>query len=73
MDWASYYPAYAVKKDVEMSGDNESHDHTDHTSGNSISKPVEIADIGCGYGGLLFALSPKFPDTLMLGRCFRAL
>ena len=31
------------------------------------SKDVEIADIGCGYGGLLFALAPRFPDTLMLG------
>jgi len=30
-------------------------------------KNVEIADIGCGYGGLLFALSPRFPDTLILG------
>jgi len=28
---------------------------------------VEIADIGCGYGGLLFALSPHFPKTLILG------
>lgn len=28
---------------------------------------VEFADIGCGYGGLLVALSPMFPDTLMLG------
>jgi tRNA (guanine-N7-)-methyltransferase len=30
-------------------------------------KAVEIADIGCGYGGLLFALSPRFPDSLILG------
>src|ERR1700712_2347890 len=30
-------------------------------------KNVEIADIGCGYGGLLFALSPRFPNTLILG------
>jgi tRNA (guanine-N7-)-methyltransferase len=29
---------------------------------------IEIADIGCGYGGLLFALGPKFPETLVLGR-----
>ncbi|XP_014674502.1 PREDICTED: tRNA (guanine-N(7)-)-methyltransferase-like [Priapulus caudatus] len=28
---------------------------------------VEIADIGCGYGGLLVSLSPMFPDQLMLG------
>jgi tRNA (guanine-N7-)-methyltransferase len=31
-------------------------------------KKVEVADIGCGYGGLLFALSPKLQDTLVLGK-----
>ena len=30
-------------------------------------KRVEIADIGCGFGGLLFALAPRFPQTLILG------
>jgi tRNA (guanine-N7-)-methyltransferase len=28
---------------------------------------VEIADVGCGFGGLLFALSRALPDTLSLG------
>jgi tRNA (guanine-N7-)-methyltransferase len=31
------------------------------------SRGVELADIGCGYGGLLIQLSPMFPKTLMLG------
>jgi tRNA (guanine-N7-)-methyltransferase len=31
-------------------------------------KGVEIADIGCGFGGLLFALAPRFPETLILGQ-----
>ncbi len=33
---------------------------------------VEVADIGCGFGGLLFALAPRCPNTLILGksRCF---
>ncbi|KIV98891.1 tRNA (guanine-N(7)-)-methyltransferase [Verruconis gallopava] len=31
------------------------------------SKSVEFADIGCGFGGLLFALSPRFPESLILG------
>lgn len=31
-------------------------------------KKVEFADIGCGFGGLLIALAPMFPDTLLLGR-----
>ncbi|KAF5306170.1 hypothetical protein FQR65_LT07446 [Abscondita terminalis] len=29
--------------------------------------PVEFADIGCGYGGLLVTLSTMYPTTLMLG------
>lgn len=28
---------------------------------------VKFADIGCGFGGLLTALAPLFPETLMLG------
>lgn len=28
---------------------------------------VEVADIGCGFGGLLMALSPLMPQTLILG------
>jgi hypothetical protein len=32
-----------------------------------MRKQVEVADIGCGFGGLLFALSPILPDTLILG------
>ncbi|KAJ2782260.1 tRNA (guanine-N(7)-)-methyltransferase (tRNA(m7G46)-methyltransferase) [Coemansia javaensis] len=28
---------------------------------------VEFADIGCGYGGLLVALAPLYPSTLMVG------
>ena len=29
--------------------------------------PVRVADIGCGFGGLLFALAPRMPHTLLLG------
>lgn len=28
---------------------------------------VEFVDVGCGYGGLIVALSPLFPTTRMLG------
>ncbi|TFK50077.1 putative methyltransferase [Heliocybe sulcata] len=30
-------------------------------------KTPEFADVGCGFGGLLIALAPIFPETLMLG------
>lgn len=32
-----------------------------------LTKDVEVADIGCGFGGLLMALAPVIPDTLCLG------
>jgi tRNA (guanine-N7-)-methyltransferase len=71
MDWASLYPMYAKhpKKETE-DGQNESHDMSieERREANAISRNVEIADIGCGFGGLLFALAPKFPNTLMLGK-----
>jgi len=39
-----------------------------HVSSDLAScKVPEFADIGCGFGGLLMALAPLFPDTLMLG------
>ncbi len=30
-------------------------------------KTPAFADVGCGFGGLLIALAPLYPDTLMLG------
>lgn len=43
-------------------------DWSEHYPAFSASgKSPEFADIGCGFGGLLVALSPLFPDTLMLG------
>ncbi|KAK4687290.1 tRNA (guanine-N7-)-methyltransferase, partial [Tremellales sp. Uapishka_1] len=33
----------------------------------SPTAKVEWADVGCGFGGLLTALAPLFPETLMLG------
>ncbi|GJJ08616.1 hypothetical protein Clacol_002835 [Clathrus columnatus] len=33
----------------------------------SSKKVPEFVDIGCGFGGLLVALAPLFPETLILG------
>lgn len=57
MDWSSYYPAFV---------DGEASDET--ASPRRLLKDVEIVDIGCGFGGLLVALAPLMPDTLMLGK-----
>lgn len=64
MDWSVHYPSYKI-------------DNAPHTQHNGevakepakpqLSKQVEVADIGCGFGGLLFALAPKMPDTLIMG------
>ncbi|TPX33416.1 hypothetical protein SeMB42_g07486 [Synchytrium endobioticum] len=53
-DWHAFYPAFFPSPsatDVPL----------------QHQKQVEFADIGCGYGGLMIALSPLFPDKLILG------
>jgi tRNA (guanine-N7-)-methyltransferase len=70
MDWASLYPAYAKcqkQETGETKDDTSDNTQEEQRERKAITKNVEIADIGCGFGGLLFALAPKFPDTLMLG------
>lgn len=69
MDWASLYPAYAVK--IREHGTGEAlieENEEEQRQRFAISKNVEIADIGCGFGGLLFALAPELLDTLILGK-----
>ncbi|KAJ3188035.1 tRNA (guanine-N(7)-)-methyltransferase (tRNA(m7G46)-methyltransferase) [Irineochytrium annulatum] len=51
-DWHAHFPAHFDENDAAIPPD--------------LGK-VEVADIGCGYGGLLLGLSPLFPSTLMLG------
>lgn len=60
MDWAKHYPAYFPPSNGETSS----------TPMNALAgqkQAAEWADVGCGFGGLLMDLAPKFPDTLMLG------
>lgn len=37
-----------------------------------LRQDIEVADIGCGFGGLLMALAPAMPETLILGLEIRA-
>ncbi|XP_048347808.1 tRNA (guanine-N(7)-)-methyltransferase isoform X2 [Sphaerodactylus townsendi] len=61
MDWSELYPEFFTLL-------NSRHDDSkDMEEGAKPSCQVEFADVGCGYGGLLVALSPLFPNTLMLG------
>jgi tRNA (guanine-N7-)-methyltransferase len=58
MDWASHYPAFADPDEskLTLSGTRK------------LLKDVEVADIGCGFGGLLIGLAPVLPETLMVGK-----
>ncbi|KZO96745.1 tRNA-methyltransferase [Calocera viscosa TUFC12733] len=58
MDWSPHYPAYFPSPEVSIS---------DSKDASKVARRVEFADIGCGFGGLLIALAPLFPETLMLG------
>lgn len=38
-----------------------------YSNDGKMSRNVEIADIGCGYGGLMIKLATEFPEKLVLG------
>lgn len=57
MNWSTLYPKHFSEPG---SGTNRQR------------QVVEIADLGCGFGGLLFALAPQIPQTLILGMEIRA-
>ena len=67
MDWSQHYPAFANQSDTIESKTNTSDETQNVLSPPAMFKHVEVADIGCGFGGLLFALAPKMSDTLILG------
>ncbi|KAM6468702.1 tRNA (guanine-N(7)-)-methyltransferase [Liasis olivaceus] len=63
MDWSVLYPEFFAP----LANDSWHDDPKDVEERAEPGRRVEFADIGCGYGGLLVALAPLFPDTLMLG------
>jgi tRNA G46 methylase TrmB len=56
MDWSTYYPTFVNEASMDEASQHR-----------RLTKDVEVIDIGCGFGGLLFALSPVMPDKLLLG------
>lgn len=66
MDWSSYYPAFVTTPE-ENQAELQSDADTAVGRVRQLKKDVEVADIGCGFGGLLVALAPVLPDTLLLG------
>ncbi|RMZ86555.1 hypothetical protein DV736_g6217, partial [Chaetothyriales sp. CBS 134916] len=55
MDWLTHFPAYVVDMTTTDGGVKQ------------LSKQVTVADIGCGFGGLLVALSPVLREDLIVG------
>jgi tRNA (guanine-N7-)-methyltransferase len=69
MDWSSYYPAHVTPEDPILGNSTDAvASERDSTVIRRLVKDVEVADIGCGFGGLLVALAPKLPDQLLLGK-----
>ncbi|MCJ1373157.1 tRNA (guanine-N(7)-)-methyltransferase (tRNA(m7G46)-methyltransferase) [Loxospora ochrophaea] len=66
MDWTPYYPAYTQGAN-EHESSPENIESMGRSPSGALSKRVTIADIGCGFGGLLVTLGPKLPDHLLLG------
>lgn len=66
MDWSSYYPAFVTTPDEDQANP-QSDNGLALGRVRQLKKIVEVADIGCGFGGLLVALAPVLPDTLLLG------
>ncbi|PBP20692.1 hypothetical protein BUE80_DR008561 [Diplocarpon rosae] len=66
MDWSTYYPAFVIDPEVEQSmTEMQSEDGKVHLA-KQLRKDIEVADIGCGFGGLTVALAPIMPETLIL-------
>ncbi|KAI1811206.1 putative methyltransferase [Poronia punctata] len=69
MNWTGYFPAFVANRDPDTTT-RSSETSPDDATGSSppkLTKVVEVVDIGCGFGGLLVALAPALPDTLLLG------
>lgn len=64
MNWSPYFPAYVTRESPSTS---PADGIQAETAIRQLVKPVTVADVGCGFGGLLVALSRLLPDELILG------
>lgn len=67
MDWSQHYPAFIATEEQESTTPNPDDTTESKPKPKKMTQQVTIADIGCGFGGLLFALAPRFPQSLILG------
>lgn len=86
MDWGEHFPAYLVSDPAEQDQEQDQRQELEEGKAGGgvlkkkkkeekkrLSKRVTVADVGCGFGGLLVALSTILPDELILGRWGREL
>lgn len=66
MDWTTHYPAFFPAKTSSTVITSDTPSAASPTLLPTAPYPT-IADVGCGFGGLLVALSPLFPNDLLLG------
>lgn len=74
MNWWECYPHFASGQPATTAETDESAEQiatpTAFGAPRQLQRAVEVVDIGCGFGGLLVALAPRMPDSLMLGKFF---
>ncbi|KAF8820955.1 tRna -methyltransferase family protein [Cardiosporidium cionae] len=73
VDWSKHFPSYFEKDILSLELNTSQYPLSysttpEHASLNgSDGFSVEFLDVGCGYGGLLVALSSLYPDVKMIG------
>ena len=67
MDWSSQYPDFVAEEKGAGAESNQALTPGVPPSVKKLVKNIEVADIGCGFGGLLVGLSQLLPETLILG------
>ncbi|KAI1444410.1 putative methyltransferase [Annulohypoxylon stygium] len=73
MDWSTFFPAFvADPQPTSLPQTSSDVKATSNPPPKKLTKDVEVVDIGCGFGGLLVALSPVMPDTLVVGMEIRS-
>mmetsp|Transcript_8341 Transcript_8341/g.15176 ORF Transcript_8341/g.15176 Transcript_8341/m.15176 type:complete len:289 (+) Transcript_8341:55-921(+) len=73
VDWSVHFPHFFARNTEILQLNTAEHPIeypgpvADDLNGKAGNHQVRFLDVGCGFGGLLMALSPKYPDKLMLG------
>ena len=72
-NWKEHYPSFfgIANNNNDKIVVNTGKFAVNYETAEKHEKVPTILDIGCGYGGLMFALEPHFPDKLILGQEIR--